>query len=207
MVYLNSISPLYACMSSQSQSHSLSHFTFIPANRYVSIDVSRDGPTDTWYFTEINARYPGSVSERLCMMEACRPKDHPTTMDLELMAVRDGSFGGCSLWDEPNCAWSRRRILAEADFELGAAMESIREQLKAEGIDTHGESELELFTAGVNGGCGAAVLGFLEGGSLCKRGATLGKLVVVAPTVAERDSLRANVEKILENVIPLIGYG
>jgi len=64
-----------------------------------------------------------------------------------------------------------------------------------------------LYHIGVNGGSGAAILGFLEGGSLCKRGATLGKLVVVAPTAAERDSLRANVEKILENVIPVIGYG
>ena len=86
---------------------------------YVSLDISRDGPTQTWYFTEINARYPGSVSERLTMMEVTRPTNYANIMNLELYAIRDKTFHGHTLWKEPsNLYWSRRRILADADFEL-----------------------------------------------------------------------------------------
>ena len=84
---------------------------------YISIDLSRDGLTDNWYFTEVNARYPGSVSERFCMMEACRPKGSPNMLEIELAAIRDGSFNGMTLWPEPeHVCWARRRVLTEAEF-------------------------------------------------------------------------------------------
>ena len=53
----------------------------------------------------------------------------------------------------------------------------------------------------------AGIFGFLEGGTICDRGATLGKLVVVAATMDERDELLNAIEEGLRSVIPCISYG
>lgn len=177
---------------------------------YVSIDVSRDGPTQTWYFTEINARYPGSVSERLCMMEAARPADSLTVMDLEMLALRDGTFGGHALWPEPPLFWGRRRILAEAQFELSdTALQSIRESIKPFILLCDKTKQGDFFkpAMGPERKAQAGIFGFLEGGTICDRGATLGKLVVVAATMDERDELLNAIEEGLRSVIPCISYG
>jgi hypothetical protein len=174
---------------------------------YISIDLSRDGLTENWYFTEVNARYPGSVSERMCMMEACRPKGTPNMLELELAAIRDGSFNGLTLWPEPkDVCWARRRVLTEAEFELSEnAIVDIRRNIQASGtIDFfEEEDEHKLFLQEK----GVALIGFLEGGSLCKQGACLGKIVVVAPTASERNALLQDAEAALEGVLPLISYG
>ena len=68
------------------------------------------------YFCEINARYMGTTGCRMLSMEEARPSKSPTIPELELMAVRDGTFHGHRLWDEPlDYYWYKKEL--EAPYE------------------------------------------------------------------------------------------
>ena len=99
-----------------------------------------------------------------------------------------------------------RSVLTEAKFKLsGNAIADIRRNIKTCGIIDFFEEEDEhkLFLQEK----GVALIGFLEGGSLCRRGACLGKIVVVAPSVSERNALLQDAEAVLEDVLPFVSYG
>jgi len=71
---------------------------------------------DQMYFCEINGRYTGNTANRIWAMEQSRPSGHPHIIDLEVMAVKEGTFNGHTLWDEPEgLHWYKREIRSEED--------------------------------------------------------------------------------------------
>jgi len=77
---------------------------------YFSIDMIID-ENDNVFFSEINGRYTGNTSTRLWAMEQSRPMDHPSILDMEVMAVRDGTFHGFKIWDEPKQLFWYKRLI------------------------------------------------------------------------------------------------
>ena len=82
---------------------------------YISIDLIVD-KNNSVYFCEINARYSGTAHNRMLAMEQVRPPGCPSIMDLEVMAVKEGTFNGYKLWDEPKgIYWYKKEIFSEYD--------------------------------------------------------------------------------------------
>ena len=82
---------------------------------YFSIDIIVDESNDV-FFSEINGRYSGTTANRLWSMEQSRPLNYPSILDLEVMAIRDGTFHGFNLWNEPKeLFWYKRLLRSEHD--------------------------------------------------------------------------------------------
>ena len=128
---------------------------------YVSFDFNVDTDNQV-YFGEINARYAGSTSDRMTLMELTRPNNHPRIMDLEEMAIRESSFCGYNIWEEPkDTTFIRRETYAESDGEVILNTPFPQDQL-------------EVFK-----NQGVTIVGALENGAKFKKGTTLGKIVAV----------------------------
>ena len=150
---------------------------------YVSFDFAVTDK-NVAYFCEINARYAGSTAERLLMMELTRPASSPSIMDLELMALRDGTFHGHELWAEPKgLAFLRKEIYAKKDGII--SLETLTPQ-----------DELELFRKKE-----CSLVGAIEKGAQIKKGACIGKIVSVSDKPRTRDMIADALDTFVINLI------
>ena len=103
----------------------------------VGIDLIVD-KTNNVYFCEVNARYAGTTHNRMLAMEQVRPSDTPSIMDLEVMAIKEGTFNGYKLWDEPKeIYWYKKEIFSEYDgtiMPLSIPNDALELYKKREGI-------------------------------------------------------------------------
>ncbi len=82
---------------------------------YFSIDIIVDENNNV-FFCEINGRYAGTTANRLLTMDQLRPQNHPSILDLEVMAIQDGTFHGYNLWSEPlDFFWYKRMLRSKSD--------------------------------------------------------------------------------------------
>ncbi len=80
---------------------------------YITIDLIVDKNNNV-YFCEINARYAGTTHNRMLAMEKVKPLGSPSIVDLEVMAIKEGTFNGHKLWDEPKeIFWYKKEIFPE----------------------------------------------------------------------------------------------
>ena len=82
---------------------------------YFNVNINIDIKGNV-YLSEINARYGGSSGICVLMMDQVKPLHVPKMVDLGVMAMKEGTFKGFKLWDEPNgYFWCKKVINAEHD--------------------------------------------------------------------------------------------
>ena len=150
---------------------------------YVSLDFNIDSK-ERVLFGEINARYAGSSAERMLLMEQTRPERYPTILDLERMAIFDGTFNGFKLWEEPQGIFVlRRELYAQCSGRINHPQILIPD-------------ETDLFQRKQG-----SFVGMVEDGSEVKKGEALGKFVAVAESAKERDRQVQELEGIVDSLV------
>jgi len=154
---------------------------------YFSIDMIID-ENDNVFFSEINGRYTGNTATRLWAMEQSRPSKHPSILDMEVMAVRDGTFHGFKIWDEPKqLFWYKRLIRMNSNgviqrFAIAHDIRKVYE--KRDGI---------------------VLIGQLKAGTKVLRQKTeLGNFIIVKKSRAELDKAIKEVDTLLKQYVKVL---
>ncbi|MBU0461052.1 MAG: hypothetical protein KJ574_00540 [Nanoarchaeota archaeon] len=150
---------------------------------YVSFDFNVDDRGRV-FFGEVNARYAGSTTERMMMMELTRPSGNPSVMDLERMAIEKGTFAGHRLWREPSGIYfMRREVTAPRDGVIGFEPDLP-------------DREMTLFLER-----GGGIIGRLEKGASVQKGVSVGKIVSVASSKNQRDRMAWGLDGVVTNML------
>ena len=106
---------------------------------YFNIDIIVD-KNENLFFCEINGRYGGTTPYVLLGMEQSRPSNHPSIQDLEVMAIRDGTFHGHNVWTGPKKLFWYKVILRSKfdgvinDLSITSDIEKIFEKRQGIGL-------------------------------------------------------------------------
>ena len=156
---------------------------------YFSIDMIIDENNNV-FFSEINGRYAGTTANRLLAMEQSRPQNHPSILDLEVMAIQDGTFHGYNLWNEPqNFFWYKRILRSKYNGVINNLSIS---------------NDVQKIFADCKG---IALVGQLKSGDkVIKNKTELGNLMIVEKTreslndsIAQANNLLSDYVRIIEN--------
>lgn len=151
----------------------------------VNIDLVLDDRGSV-YFCEINARYSGTTHIRMLALEQAQPSSGLSIVDLEIMALKEGTFNGNQLPSEVNDAfWYKKEIYPTFSGEV-------------RDLNTSNDA-LRLAQLGK----GAVIVGQRKQGSLVvKNKTTLGNLICVGRTKEElAESIRRGNE-LVEHYVP-----
>ena len=154
---------------------------------YFGIDIIVDENNNV-FFSEINGRYAGTTANRLLAMEQSRPQNHPSILDLEVMAIRDGTFHGHNLWNEPQDIFWYKRILRS----------------KYDGVinNLNISNDVQKIFADYEG---IALVGQLNpGDKVIKNKTELGNLMIVKKTRESLNDSIGQVNNLLNNYVKII---
>ncbi len=155
---------------------------------YFSIDIIIDENNNV-FFSEINGRYAGTTASRLLAMEQSRPQNHPSILDLEVLAIQDGTFHGYNLWSEPLDFFWYKRILRS---KSGGVIDNLSVSNNVQKIFANRK--------------GIALVGQLKpGAKVIKNKTELGNLMIVEKS---RESLNDSIKQannLLNNYIKMVG--
>lgn len=154
---------------------------------FFSIDIIIDENNNV-FFSEINGRYSGTTANRLWAMEQSRPLNHPSILDMEVMAVRDGTFHGFTLWNEPKeLFWYKRLIRMNSkgivrNFSISNSIKEIYEKKN-----------------------GTALVGQLKTGTkVLKQKTELGNLIIVKKSRIDLDKAIKEVDTLLKQYVNVL---
>jgi len=151
---------------------------------FFSIDIIID-ENNNLFFSEINGRYSGTTANRLWAMEQSRPSKHPSILDMEVMAIRDGTFHGLKLWNEPKeLFWYKRLIRMNSNGVIRsfAISNSVKE--------LYGKKD------------GTILVGQLKAGTkVLKQKTELGNVIIVKKSRIELDKAIKEVDTLLKQYV------
>jgi len=152
----------------------------------VGIDFIID-ENDCVYFCELNARYSGTTHNRMLSLEQGMPQSTPSIVDLEIMALKEGTLHGHQLHSEPEgIFWYKKEIYPKFSGKV-RALNIANDALKLAQL-----------------GKGAVIVGQRKAGTFVTKNKTsLGNLICMGRTKEElKESIRI-ADALVEQYVPM----
>jgi len=154
----------------------------------VGIDLIID-EDDRVYFCELNARIDGTTHNRMLALEQALPSSNPSLVDLEIMALEQGTLNGYQLPSElKDVFWYKKEIYAKCSGKI-RRLNILNDSLQLAQL-----------------GKGAVIVGQRkEGFFAIKDKTSLGNLICIGRTKEELDDSIRSADTLVQQYIPIEG--